>query len=147
MSDPHWKDIVKEEKRHCAHIKRTFQGPVLGYVTPVSLKSSHWCIYTLPRCYLSFHNTITTASKERFRGFQVCPNTTLASPYVHWKSLTLQFFLAKLAVKRPFSFKDKHVRNVCVCVCLSVGRGGVCKNVFVAKMNSNIHKAEPDLAK
>lgn len=29
-----WKDIVKEEKRHCTHIKRTFQGPVLGYVTP-----------------------------------------------------------------------------------------------------------------
>uniref|UniRef100_A0A665U9R6 Chitinase domain-containing protein 1 n=1 Tax=Echeneis naucrates TaxID=173247 RepID=A0A665U9R6_ECHNA len=34
VSDPHWKDIVREEKRHCAHIKRTFQGPVLGYVTP-----------------------------------------------------------------------------------------------------------------
>ncbi|TMS05253.1 Chitinase domain-containing protein 1 [Larimichthys crocea] len=34
VSDPHWKDIVKEEKRHCAHIKRTFQGQVLGYVTP-----------------------------------------------------------------------------------------------------------------
>lgn len=37
MSDPQWKDIVKEEKRHCAHIKKTFQGQVLGYVTPVSL--------------------------------------------------------------------------------------------------------------
>uniref|UniRef100_A0A8D3E0Z3 Chitinase domain-containing protein 1 n=1 Tax=Scophthalmus maximus TaxID=52904 RepID=A0A8D3E0Z3_SCOMX len=34
VSDPQWKDIVKEEKRHCAPIKRTFQGPVLGYVTP-----------------------------------------------------------------------------------------------------------------
>uniref|UniRef100_A0A4W6DUN0 Chitinase domain-containing protein 1 n=1 Tax=Lates calcarifer TaxID=8187 RepID=A0A4W6DUN0_LATCA len=34
VSDPHWKDIVKEEKRHCAHIKKTFQGPVLGYITP-----------------------------------------------------------------------------------------------------------------
>uniref|UniRef100_A0A8C4ERG5 Chitinase domain-containing protein 1 n=1 Tax=Dicentrarchus labrax TaxID=13489 RepID=A0A8C4ERG5_DICLA len=34
VSDPHWKDIVKEEKRHCAHIKKTFQGQVLGYVTP-----------------------------------------------------------------------------------------------------------------
>lgn len=34
LSDPHWKDIVKEEKRYCAHIKKTFQGPVLGYVTP-----------------------------------------------------------------------------------------------------------------
>lgn len=34
VSDPPWKDIVKEEKRYCAHIKRAFQGPVLGYVTP-----------------------------------------------------------------------------------------------------------------
>ncbi|XP_031723485.1 chitinase domain-containing protein 1 [Anarrhichthys ocellatus] len=34
VSDPPWKDIVKEEKRHWAQIKRTFQGPVLGYVTP-----------------------------------------------------------------------------------------------------------------
>lgn len=34
VSDPHWKDIAKEEKRYCAHIKKTFQGPVLGYVTP-----------------------------------------------------------------------------------------------------------------
>ena len=37
VSDPPWKDIVKEEKRHWAQIKRTFQGPVLGYVTPVSV--------------------------------------------------------------------------------------------------------------
>ncbi|TNN86985.1 Chitinase domain-containing protein 1 [Liparis tanakae] len=34
VSDPPWKDIVKEEKRHWAQIKKTFQGPVLGYVTP-----------------------------------------------------------------------------------------------------------------
>ncbi|XP_010769757.1 chitinase domain-containing protein 1 [Notothenia coriiceps] len=34
VSDPLWKDIVKEEKRNWARIKRTFQGPVLGYVTP-----------------------------------------------------------------------------------------------------------------
>ncbi|XP_034542386.1 chitinase domain-containing protein 1 [Notolabrus celidotus] len=34
VSDPQWKDIVKEEKRHSVHIKRTFQGQVLGYVTP-----------------------------------------------------------------------------------------------------------------
>ncbi|KAM3870464.1 chitinase domain-containing protein 1 [Diretmus argenteus] len=34
VSDPLWKDIVKEEKRYCAHIKRTFQGLVLGYITP-----------------------------------------------------------------------------------------------------------------
>uniref|UniRef100_H3DF66 Chitinase domain-containing protein 1 n=1 Tax=Tetraodon nigroviridis TaxID=99883 RepID=H3DF66_TETNG len=34
VSDPHWKDIVREEKRHCVHIKKTFQGQVLGYVTP-----------------------------------------------------------------------------------------------------------------
>eukprot|EP00064_Thunnus_orientalis_P006198 superscaffoldBa00000636_g6214 len=34
VSDPHWKDIVKEEKRHSTNIKKTFQGPVLGYVTP-----------------------------------------------------------------------------------------------------------------
>ncbi|XP_053741632.1 chitinase domain-containing protein 1 isoform X1 [Synchiropus splendidus] len=33
-SDPHWKDIVKEEKRHWSNTKRTFAGPVLGYVTP-----------------------------------------------------------------------------------------------------------------
>lgn len=41
VSDPHWKDIVKEEKRYCANVKKTFQGQVLGYVTPVSLLSSH----------------------------------------------------------------------------------------------------------
>ncbi|KAM6961011.1 chitinase domain-containing protein 1 [Aplochiton taeniatus] len=34
VSDPQWKDIVKEEKRYCSPIKRTFQGPVLGYITP-----------------------------------------------------------------------------------------------------------------
>ncbi|XP_034032271.1 chitinase domain-containing protein 1 [Thalassophryne amazonica] len=34
VSDPQWKDIVKEEKRYCTHIKKTFQGSVLGYVTP-----------------------------------------------------------------------------------------------------------------
>ncbi|XP_035013433.1 chitinase domain-containing protein 1 [Hippoglossus stenolepis] len=34
VSDPQWKDIVKEEKRHVALIKRTFPGAVLGYVTP-----------------------------------------------------------------------------------------------------------------
>uniref|UniRef100_A0A667X863 Chitinase domain-containing protein 1 n=1 Tax=Myripristis murdjan TaxID=586833 RepID=A0A667X863_9TELE len=34
VSDPQWRDIVKEEKRSCAHVKRTFQGPVLGYITP-----------------------------------------------------------------------------------------------------------------
>ncbi|XP_004069644.1 chitinase domain-containing protein 1 [Oryzias latipes] len=34
VSDLLWKDIVKEEKRYCAHIKKTFQGPVLGYITP-----------------------------------------------------------------------------------------------------------------
>uniref|UniRef100_A0A672GDT2 Chitinase domain-containing protein 1 n=1 Tax=Salarias fasciatus TaxID=181472 RepID=A0A672GDT2_SALFA len=34
VSDLHWKDIVKEEKRFCTHIKKAFQGPVLGYVTP-----------------------------------------------------------------------------------------------------------------
>lgn len=34
VSDPHWKDIVKEEKRYCANVKKTFQGQVLGYVTP-----------------------------------------------------------------------------------------------------------------
>ncbi|XP_068615608.1 chitinase domain-containing protein 1-like [Brachionichthys hirsutus] len=34
VSDPQWKDIVKEEKRHNVHIRSTFQGQVLGYVTP-----------------------------------------------------------------------------------------------------------------
>uniref|UniRef100_A0A3B3ZT33 Chitinase domain-containing protein 1 n=1 Tax=Periophthalmus magnuspinnatus TaxID=409849 RepID=A0A3B3ZT33_9GOBI len=34
VSDPHWKDIVKEEKRYCAHVKKAFNGQVLGYVTP-----------------------------------------------------------------------------------------------------------------
>lgn len=37
VTDPHWKDIVKEEKRYCANVKKTFQGQVLGYVTPVRL--------------------------------------------------------------------------------------------------------------
>lgn len=37
VSEPHWKDIVKEEKRYCANVKKTFQGQVLGYVTPVRL--------------------------------------------------------------------------------------------------------------
>ncbi|XP_061531954.1 chitinase domain-containing protein 1 isoform X2 [Phycodurus eques] len=30
----HWRDVVKEEKRYCAHIQKTFEGEVLGYVTP-----------------------------------------------------------------------------------------------------------------
>ncbi|KAJ3596216.1 hypothetical protein NHX12_002625 [Muraenolepis orangiensis] len=34
VSDPQWRDIVREEKRYCSHIKRTFQGQVLGYITP-----------------------------------------------------------------------------------------------------------------
>lgn len=34
VADVQWKDIVKEEKRYCAHIKKTFEGPVLGYITP-----------------------------------------------------------------------------------------------------------------
>lgn len=34
VSDLHWKDVVREEKKHCLHIQKTFQGPVLGYVTP-----------------------------------------------------------------------------------------------------------------
>ncbi|XP_060933375.1 chitinase domain-containing protein 1 [Limanda limanda] len=34
VSDTQWKDIVKEEKRHSALIKKTFPGAVLGYVTP-----------------------------------------------------------------------------------------------------------------
>ncbi|XP_058500783.1 chitinase domain-containing protein 1 [Solea solea] len=34
VTDPQWKDIVKEEKRYCAQIKKTFPGLVLGYVTP-----------------------------------------------------------------------------------------------------------------
>ncbi|CAB1322557.1 unnamed protein product [Coregonus sp. 'balchen'] len=38
VADPQWKDIVKEERRYCqrAVTKHTFQGPVLGYITPVS---------------------------------------------------------------------------------------------------------------
>lgn len=47
MTDVQWKDIVKEEKRYCAHIKKTFEGPVLGYITPVSLRLKklhlNWC--------------------------------------------------------------------------------------------------------
>ncbi|KAK9516606.1 hypothetical protein VZT92_024526 [Zoarces viviparus] len=35
VSEPSWKDIVKEQKRYRSdQTKRTFQGPVLGYVTP-----------------------------------------------------------------------------------------------------------------
>ncbi|CAL1595736.1 unnamed protein product [Knipowitschia caucasica] len=34
VSDPQWKEIVREEKRYCALIKKTFNGQVLGYVTP-----------------------------------------------------------------------------------------------------------------
>uniref|UniRef100_A0A4W5LR00 Chitinase domain containing 1 n=1 Tax=Hucho hucho TaxID=62062 RepID=A0A4W5LR00_9TELE len=36
VADPQWKDIVKEERRYCqqAVTKHTFQGPVLGYITP-----------------------------------------------------------------------------------------------------------------
>ncbi|XP_057692918.1 chitinase domain-containing protein 1 [Corythoichthys intestinalis] len=30
----HWKDVVKEEKRYWAKIKKNFKGAVLGYVTP-----------------------------------------------------------------------------------------------------------------
>ncbi|XP_008310358.1 chitinase domain-containing protein 1 [Cynoglossus semilaevis] len=34
VSDPNWKDIVRDEKVHCSHIKKNFPGAVLGYVTP-----------------------------------------------------------------------------------------------------------------
>ncbi|XP_020311816.2 chitinase domain-containing protein 1 [Oncorhynchus kisutch] len=36
VTDPQWKDIVKEERRYCqqAATQHTFQGPVLGYITP-----------------------------------------------------------------------------------------------------------------
>uniref|UniRef100_A0AAZ3SJ82 Chitinase domain-containing protein 1 n=1 Tax=Oncorhynchus tshawytscha TaxID=74940 RepID=A0AAZ3SJ82_ONCTS len=36
VTDPQWKDIVKEERRYCqqAVTQHTFQGPVLGYITP-----------------------------------------------------------------------------------------------------------------
>ncbi|CAL8356458.1 unnamed protein product [Lota lota] len=34
VSDPQWRDIVREEKRYCSHVKRTFQGHVLGFITP-----------------------------------------------------------------------------------------------------------------
>uniref|UniRef100_A0A8C6SQL6 Chitinase domain-containing protein 1 n=1 Tax=Neogobius melanostomus TaxID=47308 RepID=A0A8C6SQL6_9GOBI len=34
VSDAQWKDIVKEERRYYKHIKRAFDGQVLGYVTP-----------------------------------------------------------------------------------------------------------------
>ncbi|XP_061773146.1 chitinase domain-containing protein 1 [Nerophis ophidion] len=34
VAEVHWKDIVKEEKRYSSHIRRTFPGAVLGYVTP-----------------------------------------------------------------------------------------------------------------
>lgn len=57
VSDPHWKDIVREEKRYCVHIKKTFQGQVLGYVTPVS-PAINGCIHTrdfLLCCYSAFH--------------------------------------------------------------------------------------------
>lgn len=38
VTDPQWKDIVKEERRYCQQTmtKHRFQGPVLGYITPVS---------------------------------------------------------------------------------------------------------------
>lgn len=38
VTDPQWRDIVKEERRFCpqAVSKRQFQGSVLGYITPVS---------------------------------------------------------------------------------------------------------------
>lgn len=61
MTDVQWKDIVKEEKRHCAHIKKTFEGPVLGYITPVSL-------YVKKNVYLNWCSDIkvvvTAAKKE-----------------------------------------------------------------------------------
>ncbi|KAK7877054.1 hypothetical protein WMY93_032246 [Mugilogobius chulae] len=34
VSDPLWKDIVREEKRYCTQIRKAFSGQVLGYVTP-----------------------------------------------------------------------------------------------------------------
>ncbi|MED6295358.1 hypothetical protein CHARACLAT_030934 [Characodon lateralis] len=37
VADVQWKDIVKEERRFCGHCKKTFDGPVLAYITPVSL--------------------------------------------------------------------------------------------------------------
>ncbi|XP_007244360.2 chitinase domain-containing protein 1 isoform X1 [Astyanax mexicanus] len=36
VTDPQWRDVVREEKRYCPHTisTRNFQGTVLGYVTP-----------------------------------------------------------------------------------------------------------------
>ncbi|MEQ2310232.1 Chitinase domain-containing protein 1 [Ameca splendens] len=34
VADVQWKDIVKEERRFCGHCKKTFDGPVLAYITP-----------------------------------------------------------------------------------------------------------------
>uniref|UniRef100_A0A4W4GXN2 Chitinase domain-containing protein 1 n=1 Tax=Electrophorus electricus TaxID=8005 RepID=A0A4W4GXN2_ELEEL len=36
VTDPQWRDIVREEKRYCPHTisTRHFQGAVLGYITP-----------------------------------------------------------------------------------------------------------------
>ncbi|XP_067090925.1 chitinase domain-containing protein 1 isoform X1 [Osmerus mordax] len=34
VSDAQWRDIVREEKRFCTQVKRSFQGPVLGFITP-----------------------------------------------------------------------------------------------------------------
>ncbi|KAK0145114.1 Chitinase domain-containing protein 1 [Merluccius polli] len=45
VSDPQWRDIVREERRYCSHVRRTFQGPVLGYVTPVGLRPSQWKLH------------------------------------------------------------------------------------------------------
>lgn len=53
VSDPHWKDIVKEEKRYCANVKKTFQGQVLGYVTPVRLNIQNESIYHKDLRYLA----------------------------------------------------------------------------------------------
>lgn len=57
VSDPHWKDIVREEKRHCVHIKKTFPGQVLGYVTPVS-KPVDEVIHSRTAAIILFSNSV-----------------------------------------------------------------------------------------
>lgn len=73
MSDPHWKDIVREEKRHGVHIKKTFQGQVLGYVTPVS-KLLNGFIHPGKAALLSWHAALSQV-------FQVSSKAASSSLY------------------------------------------------------------------
>lgn len=74
--DPHWKDIVKEEKRYCVNVKKAFQGQVLGYVTPVRLHIH----YELIQFGFSWHHKVLRSLPERSKVVSRSVSSTSGTP-------------------------------------------------------------------